>query len=85
MAMTTPDWLARRDGGLRMGYDGLTWLVLFNGGPQYELTPIPAAGRFSCAIVETVSSERLDEGATYPTDGDALRGGLEELRTFLGW
>jgi hypothetical protein len=84
-AIATPDWLARRDGGLAPDHDNQTWLLMLGGSPQYKLTPAPAAGRFTCHVVQTINGRRLDEGRTYPTAEDAVRGGLEELRSALGW
>jgi hypothetical protein len=85
MAITTPDWLAARDGALARGYDGRTWLVMLGGSPQYKLTPAPAAGRFGCHVAQTVNGRRLDKAETYPTTEDAVRGGLDVLRGALGW
>lgn len=85
MAIATPDWLQARGGRLVPGYDGRTWLILINDTPQYRLTPLPAAGRFTCQIVQTVNGKRLDKSATYATAEDAINGGLEELRQALGW
>ena len=46
----------------------------------------PAAGTFACAVSNTVNGKRLDEpAATFPTTDAALAGGLERLRTVLGW
>jgi hypothetical protein len=83
--MTPPDWLTRHDGDLRLASDGRTWLVYFDGAPQYKLIPTPADGRFCCVIAQMDNGKRIDKGATYPTAVEALRGGLEELRVFLGW
>jgi hypothetical protein len=83
--ITTPDWLAKRRGELRPSNAGIGWIVLLNGEPQYRLVPVPAAGKHSCEVVQTVNGKRLDKGGIYPTVEDALRGGLEELRMVLGW
>jgi len=83
--MTTPDWLARHGGELRLAPDRRTWLVVFDGAPQYKLTPSPAAGRSSCMIVQTVNGKRIDNDQTYATPEEALGSGLEELRALLGW
>jgi hypothetical protein len=83
--MRTPEWLAKRGGELREGTMRHYWFVFLNGEPQYRLTAVPAAGRFSCEVVQTVNGKRLDIGGTYPTAEDAIRGGLEELRKALGW
>jgi hypothetical protein len=85
MTVTTPDWLAKRGGELQQAPDGHTWCVLLNGSQQYKLSPSPAAGKFTCMILQTVNGKRLDKGTTYPTAADAVRGGLEELRAALGW
>ena len=85
MPITTPDWLASRGGRFVPGYDGRTWLVLINDTPQYKLTPVPAAGRFTCQIVQTINGKRLDKGTTLATTDDAIDEGLEELRQALGW
>ena len=85
MAVTTPEWLAARGGGLRPGQDGRTWAVYLAGEPQYLLAAVPAKGQFSCRITQTINGRRLDGGKLYPSVEDAARGGLEELREALGW
>jgi hypothetical protein len=85
MALTTPDWLTRRDGELRESKDGHSWVVYFAGGPQYLVIPVPVGGAFGCRVSQTVNGKRLDGSATYPTREDAGRGGLEDLRKALGW
>jgi hypothetical protein len=85
MAITTPDWLEARGGRLAQNYDGRTWLVLLNDTPQYRLTPVPAVGRFTCQVVQSVNGRRLDKDATYATTDEAVNGGAEELRRALGW
>ncbi len=83
--MNAPDWLTKRGGSVRPGIDDCSWFVCFDGAPQYELTPIPAAGKFACEIRQTINGKRLDGTGTYPTRDDAIRGGLENLRDALGW
>jgi hypothetical protein len=85
MPVEPPDWLTRHGGTLRATFDGRSWTVLFDGRPQYLLRPIPAAGKYSCEVMQTVNGRRLESGSTYPTAEDALRGGLEDLRKALGW
>jgi hypothetical protein len=85
MAVTTPDWLTRHSGEVRGSRDAHSWLVYFGGEPQYLLQPLPAAGQFSCRVSQTINGRRLDGGAVYPTQEDAVRGGLEDLRKALGW
>ena len=85
MALTTPEWLARRGGELRAHVDGRSWAVLLDGEPQYLLVPTPAAGKYSCQVTQTINGKRLDRGGAYPSAEDAIRAGLEELRNGLGW
>jgi hypothetical protein len=85
MPITTPGWLEARGGRLVQNYDGWTWLVLINDTPQYRVTPVPAAGTFTCQIVQTNNGKRLDKGTTFATADDAVNACLDELRSFLGW
>jgi hypothetical protein len=83
--VNVPEWLTKRGGTLRPGIDGRSWFVCFDGQPQYEVTPIPAAGKFACEIRQTINGKRLDGKGTYPSSNDAIGAGLEELRNVLGW
>jgi hypothetical protein len=85
MTLTAPDWLTRRGASLRAGPDGSSWFVLFDGGPQYQLKPIPEAGQHGCQVIQTINGRHLEGGTPYPSQEDALRGGLEDLRKALGW
>jgi hypothetical protein len=80
-----PAWLSRHGGAIRKGIDGRTWFVMLDNEPQYVLTPIPAAGKFACEVMQTVNGRRLQSGNVYPSVNDAMEGGLEELRKSLGW
>jgi hypothetical protein len=84
-SVTAPEWLTRRGGVLRESTAGGRWLVLLDGEPQYRLAPVPAAGKWSCEVTQTINGRRLDSGGTYPSLDEALRGGLEDLRQALGW
>jgi hypothetical protein len=83
--MSPPEWLTRHDGSLRLGADARTWFVYVAGEPHYKVVPSSAAGRFTCQVLQTENGSRLDQGAAYATVDDAVRGGLEELRVYLGW
>jgi hypothetical protein len=85
MAVTTPDWLTRHEGELQAVTGGRTWMVLFGGEPQYRLVPVPAGGKYSCQVTQTVNGKGLDKGGVFPSVEDAVRGGLEDLRQALGW
>jgi hypothetical protein len=85
MSMTTPAWLARRDGNLKLGSDGSTWFVVMGQQPSYSLRPVPVEGKFGCAIRQTINGRRIASGGTFPSQEEAIRGGLEDLRKELGW
>jgi hypothetical protein len=85
MALTSPDWLAQRRGGLREAADRHSWFVLFGDEPHYRLTPVPVAGKYGCHIVQTNNGRHLDSKGTFPSTEEAVRGGLEDLRKALGW
>ena len=85
MALQAPDWLTKRGGSLRQGPAGGSWFVVLNGQPQYQLIPVPVAGKHACEVVQTVNGRHLESNATYGSVEDAGRGGLEDLRKALGW
>jgi hypothetical protein len=85
MSISNPEWLTGRGGKLRPGVDGKSSVVVVDGKPQYLLTPIPAIGKYSCEVRQTVNGRRLESGGTYPSPEAALQGGLEDLRRALGW
>lgn len=85
MSLAVPDWLTRRGGILRQCPDGQSWAVLIDDQPQYLLRALPAAGKFTCLFEQTVNAKRLEGKGLYPSEEEALRGGLEDLRKNLGW
>ena len=85
MPMTAPAWLVERGGNLKLGSDGATWFVLVGEQPNYSLRPVPIEGKIGCAIRQTINGRRIASSATFPTEDEALRGGLEDLRVDLGW
>jgi hypothetical protein len=85
-APPVPDWLKSRGGSLQPGIEPKTLVVLIGGAPLYKVEARPAAGKFTCAVTNTVNGKRLDDPArTYATPEEALAGGLEQLREKLGW
>lgn len=85
MAVGVPDWLKQRGGDLRPSKDGHTWLVYFANQPQYLVEPLPAAGKFSCRVSQTVNGKRLEGKNVYAGREEAVAGGLDDLRNALGW
>jgi hypothetical protein len=84
--IAVPEWLARRDGGLKPGVREGSFFVMIGGAPQYKVEARPAAGKFTCAVQQSINGRRLDDpAATYATADAAIAGGLEQLRAALGW
>lgn len=83
--MTAPDWLTQRSGDLKLASDGRTWYFLLGGQPQYSLSAVPVAGRFGCAVRQTINGKRIESSGVYATADEAIGGGLEDLRKALGW
>jgi hypothetical protein len=84
--MTCPDWLTQRGGAFKLGSDGVRWYVLFAGAPNYSLAVVPVnRGKCSCVIRHTISGARIESTGAYPTETEALTGGLGDLRKALGW
>ncbi|MCC6417342.1 MAG: hypothetical protein IT429_03745 [Gemmataceae bacterium] len=85
MAITVPEWLTRRGGGLRQGSDPRVWFAMFQGEPQYRLTPIPVQGKYGCDINQTINGRLIPSTALAASAEEALAAGLEDLRKALGW
>jgi hypothetical protein len=85
VSVATPDWLKQRGGEVRTSKDGYSCSVYFAGQLQYVLIPIPAKGQYACRISETINGRRVENPTTYPTVAEAFKGGLENLKTYLGW
>jgi hypothetical protein len=85
MPVTAPEWLKAHGGDLKPSKDGHTWMVFFFNQPQYLLEPLPAAGKFSCRVSQTVNGKRLEGKGVYTGRDEAVQGGLEDLRNVLGW
>ncbi len=85
MSLTTPDWLTRHGGELRPGTAGYSWLVVFDGAPQYKLAAAPAGGKFGCHITQTINGRRVESTCSGASAEEAVRAGLEDLRKALGW
>jgi hypothetical protein len=83
--MTTPDWLKTRGGELKVGSDKKTYYVVVGHKPLYDLVTLPASGKHVCSIRQTQNGQRIDSKGVYASADEALRGGLEDLRSFLGW
>jgi hypothetical protein len=83
--MQAPDWLTQHGASLKLGSDRKTWYVLFGPKPQYALLPLPAENRFECCTRQTINGELIPSTALYASSEEALRGGLDELRKYLGW
>jgi hypothetical protein len=85
MAASATEWLVKRGGSLQPGPYGQAWFVMLQGAPQYKLEPVPVAGKYGCAISQTINGKRIDSSARADTAEGALQAGLEDLRKALGW
>lgn len=84
-AVSQPQWLANHGGKLAPSANGLSWLVDFGIEPAYALVAIPAEGKHTVKILETVSGKQFSTGKVYPNIQAALEAGAEALREKLGW
>lgn len=80
-----PQWLTKRGAEVKTGRDGQVWTIYFAGQPQYLVEPLPAKGKFTCRVLQTINGKRYDKGGVYATGEEAIQGGLEDLREALGW
>lgn len=85
MPVTTPQWLAQHGGTIRPGIDGQSCCVVFDSQPQYLLVAVPASGKHSCKITQTINGRIVECSGAYPGTDDTLQAGLEALRKALGW
>jgi hypothetical protein len=83
--MTLPDWLSRRDGTLVPAISPSSLFVAIGGQPHYRLDARPAKNQFTCTVTQTANGKSLNVKDGYPTRDAALTGGLEQLRTAMGW
>jgi hypothetical protein len=83
---TTPNWLTQRDGKLTPGIREHILFVALSGRPQYRLEVRPARGQYACLVAQTTNGKLIDDAAAvYPTPDAAFTGGLERLKSRLGW
>jgi hypothetical protein len=85
MEPTIPNWLAIHGGRLARGANGSKCLVFLQDEPLYRLDTHPAEGRFACEIVHANSGRHIGSSKAFPSETEALQGGLERLREILGW
>ena len=85
MAVNAPEWLVKRGGSLTPGPYGDVWFVMLQGEPQYKLAPVPVAGKYGCAITQTINGKPIPSTTPADTAEAAIQGGLEDLRKVLGW
>lgn len=82
----TPDWLRRHGGELRPAVQPDVVEIWVDGQPLYRLEVRPARDQYECAVVDMTNGRRLDNPrSVYATPEQALHGGLEQLRSYLGW
>jgi hypothetical protein len=81
-----PDWLAKRDGVITPGIREQIVFIALSGRPQYKLEARPARGKIACIVTQTINGKLIDDAtAEYTTQDAAFTGGLERLKSKLGW
>ena len=70
---------------MKLASDGNTWFVMLGNQPNYSLRPVPVAGKIGCAVRQTINGRRIPSVATFPSEEEAVRNGLEDLGQDLGW
>lgn len=83
--VSQPQWLTCRGGKVVPSANGLSWLVDFGVEPVYALIAIPAEGKHTVKILETINGKQFTPGKVYPTIQAALEAGADALREKLGW
>lgn len=84
--LPAPEWLTLRSGSLYPGIRPDVRFVMVGNQPLYRLDIRPAGGQFACSVTTTVNAKRLDDPASkFASLEEAFAGGLEQLRTKLGW
>ena len=53
--------------------------------PVRVVVTVPAGGKHSCVIRQTNNGQPVESKSTHASSEDALRGGLGDLKAFLGW
>ncbi len=82
---TQPQWLSCRGGKLVPSSNGQSWLVDLGAEPAYALVAIPAEGKHTVKVLETINCKQFTTGKVYPTIQAALEAGAEALREKMGW
>jgi hypothetical protein len=85
MPITTPDWLTKHNGELRLSNDQRYWVVYLSKEPQYLIHSLPVGGKHGVEVEQSINGRRLESKQTYASDEEAVKGGLEDLRKKLGW
>ena len=80
-----PDWLKARNGELKSSSAWPGAFVYFGQEPQYEVAVVPVKGQFGCRIVQSINGKPIACPGVFATPDEAIRGGLEVLRNYLGW
>src|SRR5262249_59987538 len=66
MSVPTPDWLARHGGELRANPDGESHAVYFGPELEYVLRLVPAQGKYTCRVKQTINGKHLESGTAHP-------------------
>lgn len=83
--MTAPAWLKVRSAEIKPCADGQSWLLYQGGRFLWVIGVLPADGKFSNKIMESINGNQIQKGNIFESEKEALEGGLLELKAHLGW
>ncbi len=83
--MTPPHWLSKRNAEIKPSANGKSWLLYQGGQFLWVIGVLPADGKFSNKIMDSINGKQIQKGNVYETELEAMEGGLMELKAHLGW
>ncbi len=83
--MTEPKWLSIRNAEIKTSANGQSWLLYQGGQFLWVIGVIPADGKYSNKIMDSINGKQIQKGMVFGTEQEALESGLLELKAHLGW
>lgn len=83
--MTAPLWLSIRNAEIKPSANGQSWLLYQGGQFLWVIGMLPADGKFSNKIMDSINGKQIQKGNVFETEQESLEGGLLELKDHLGW
>jgi hypothetical protein len=83
--MTAHPWLKVRNAEIKPSANGQSWLLYQGDRFIWVIGVLPADGKFTNKIMESINGNQIQKGSIFDSEKDALEGGLMELKAHLGW